>query len=187
MKQGTCDVMDHIAVTGARMRRLRLLRGMKQRHLADLLGVDQATVSRWERGQQAMSDSMRRAAERLLAPDDGGQLDILRRLVESSTSRSHLICDDTHRLIATSPARWAEWGQATRLCGRSLFTYASPSIRKMETTLDGLGWRDGRLSTLEFEIDGNDSRVVPIAPGVVRWERIALANGAALRLVTTIA
>ena len=169
------------------MRRLRLLRGMKQRHLADLLAVDQATVSRWERGQQAMSDSTRRAAERLLAPADAEQLDILRRLVESSTSRAHLICDETHRLIATSPARRAEWRQATRLCGRSLFAYASPSIRKMEKALDALGWRDGRLSRLEFEIDGNNSSVVPIAPGMVRWERIALANGATFRLVTTLA
>lgn len=35
---------------GLALRQMRLLRGIKQAHFAQLMDVSQATVSRWERG-----------------------------------------------------------------------------------------------------------------------------------------
>ncbi|MCP1608518.1 DNA-binding XRE family transcriptional regulator [Azospirillum lipoferum] len=93
---------------GRVLRRLRVLRGMKQGHLAELLGVTQATVSRWERGELPMAPDRIAAAERLLAaPPVASQDAALRRLVETSPLKLHMICDHTHRLLAGPPGGMA--------------------------------------------------------------------------------
>lgn len=43
------------AVVGGRIRRVRLERGMSQRELATMVGVVQAAVSFWERGQRPIT------------------------------------------------------------------------------------------------------------------------------------
>lgn len=174
---------------GRTLRRLRLLQRMKQSHLAERLEVNQATVSRWERGLLPMSRDQQAAAWRLLAArPDPAQDRALKRLVESSARKVHLICDRTHRLLAASPARQAEWRtDPAQLLGQSLIGYASPEILAAEATLDDLGWNDGRLSCLTVETGANTDPLVPIAPGRALWERILLADGSAGRLVTTLA
>ena len=174
---------------GAALRRLRLLRGMKQDHLAELLGVTQATVSRWERGLLPMAPAQRAAANRLLiAPPAPSQDAALKRLVESSTLKVHLICDRTHRLLAASPARRAEWrGDPADFLGRSLLVYASPEILEAEERLDALGWHEGQVASLAVETGRNDDPLLPIRPGQALWERLLLSDGSAGRLVTTLA
>ena len=143
------------ASLGTALRRMRLLRGIKQTHFAQLMGVNQATVSRWERGQLALSAAQQAAA---------------------------------HRLLAASPSRQAEWrADAAEFMGRSLIGYASAEILTAEATLDGLGWHAGELSSLEIATGANADPVIPIVSGRVLWERIALADGCAGRIVTTIA
>ena len=143
------------ASLGTALRRMRLLRGIKQTHFAQLMGVNQATVSRWERGQLALS-----AAQKVTA----------------------------HRLLAASPSRQAEWrADAAEFMGRSLIGYASAEILAAKATLDGLGWHAGELSSLEIATGANADPVIPIVSGRVLWERIALADGCAGRIVTTIA
>jgi len=178
----------HVSL-GIALRQMRLLRGIKQTHFAQLMGVNQATVSRWERGQLALSAAQRAAAHRLLAAaQDASQDAALKRLVESSTRKVHLICDRTHRLLAASPSRQAEWrADAAEFMGRSLIGYASEEILAAEATLDGLGWHAGELSSLEIATGANADPVIPIVSGRVLWERIALADGRAGRIVTTIA
>src|SRR5580704_6089123 len=95
---------------GRALRRWRRLRGVKQSHAAELFGVTQATLSRWERGHHRLPDAAARTLSRLLAaPLDSAADAGLRRLVESSALRVHLICDLSHRLLAASPTRFAEW------------------------------------------------------------------------------
>lgn len=46
----TCEFCRRKALCGARLRKLRLERGLSQWDLADLLGVSDVMVSFWERG-----------------------------------------------------------------------------------------------------------------------------------------
>jgi transcriptional regulator with XRE-family HTH domain len=174
---------------GLALRQMRLLRGIKQTHFAQLMGVNQATVSRWERGQLPLSAAQQAAAHRLLAAVcDSAQDAALKRLVESSTRKVHLICDRTHRLLAASAPRQAEWrADAAEFMGRSLIGYASQEILEAEATLDGLGWHDGALASLEIATGATQDPLMPILSGHVLWERIALSGGRAGRIVTTVA
>ncbi|RYY47550.1 MAG: XRE family transcriptional regulator, partial [Sphingomonadales bacterium] len=51
---------------GPALRRWRMLRRVKQAHAAELFGVAQSTVSRWECGSLAPEPAERAAIERLL-------------------------------------------------------------------------------------------------------------------------
>ena len=47
---------------GRALRRWRRLRGVKQSHAAELFGVTQATLSRWERGYHRLPDAAARGS-----------------------------------------------------------------------------------------------------------------------------
>ncbi|UUX48931.1 helix-turn-helix domain-containing protein [Nisaea acidiphila] len=170
------------------LRRLRLHRGMKQSHLAELLGVAQTTVSRWETGMLEMPPPFIAAAQRLLAMPPGPTQDsALRRLVEASSLKVHLICDRTHRLLAASHPRQADWSaDTTDLTGKSMLVYASPEILAAESGLDAMGWHEGGAASLVVETGANTSSVVPILPSRILWERVTLEDGTAGRVVTTL-
>jgi transcriptional regulator with XRE-family HTH domain len=167
---------------------MRALRRMKQSHVADLLGVSQTTVSRWEAGLTRPDRRQAVALRRMLAAPAGpGHDAALRRLVESSTAPVHLICDLTHRLLAASAPRTVEWRAAPAdFLGRPLFRYASPEIRDAETRLEALGWYDLPEPRIVFETGPNDDPVLRILPGRMMWERVLLADGSVARLVTTL-
>lgn len=171
------------------LRRWRRLRGIKQSHAAELFGVTQATLSRWERGYHRIPETARsrlehRLAARLDPAHDAG----LRRLVESSSLPVHLICDLSHRLLAASPSRFAEWrADAAELRGTSLWRFASDEIRAAESRLCALGWYDDGAAELRFWTGANHDPVVPIDPGMLVWERLQLSDGTLARLVTSVA
>jgi transcriptional regulator with XRE-family HTH domain len=168
---------------GPALRRLRRLRGMKQSHAAELLGVSQATVSRWERGELAPTPEAAAAIRRLTAASVTADA-ALKRLVEGAAGAVHLICDESHVLLAASPARTARW--RADLQGRSLWRFASAEIACAERRLPDLGWRTGDCDALTFATGPNAAADVPIAPGLVLWERLHLADGRPVRLVSTL-
>ncbi|MDR8726154.1 helix-turn-helix domain-containing protein [Burkholderia pseudomultivorans] len=174
---------------GPQLRRWRALHRIKQSHAAELFGVAQSTISRWEAGLQQMSPDERATAERLLAAriDAAGDR-ALARLVAGSAGRVHLVCDLTHRLLACSPARAAEFSKPlSMLLGTSLWRYATAEIVRMETALDALGWHDrAGPPSVEFDTGVNASRIVPIRRSRCRWTRMTLSDGSAARLVETL-
>ena len=170
------------------MRRWRRLRGVKQSHAAELFGVTQATLSRWERGYHRLpDDAARRLTKLLAAPLDAAGDAGLRRLVESSALPVHLICDLTHRLLAASPRRFAEWGaDAATLRGTSLWRFATDEIQQAESRLGALGWYDDGAPSLRLWTSDNHDPRVHIVPGILVWERLTLSDGTLARLVTSV-
>ena len=170
------------------LRRWRRLRGIKQTHAAELFGVTQATLSRWERGQLRIPEpTTRELARRLGAPLDSSADAGLRRLVESSTLPVLLVCDLTHRLLAASPAHYAAWrASPAELRGESLWRFASDEIRTAESRLGELGWYDEGIPQLRFWTGANGDPLVPIEPGILLWERLQLSDGTLARLVTSL-
>jgi transcriptional regulator with XRE-family HTH domain len=183
------DTRLHPVPLGAALRRWRRLHRIKQRDAAALFGVAQSTVSRWESGVQEMESAERaRVEQQLSARLDSAADHALARLVHDSPRAVHLICDLSHRLLACSPSRAAEFGAPlSGLLGRSLWRYATPGILRQEAALDALGWRDSLAPpALEFATGVNDSVIVPIRHGRCRWTRLTLADGTAARLVETL-
>jgi len=149
--------------------------------------VTQATLSRWERGHHRLPEKAERKLSRLLrAPLDSAGDAGLRRLVESSTQRVHLICDLSHRLLAASQARVINWtADLAELRGRSLWRFATDEIRAAENRLGELGWYDDGVAQVRFDNGANECDIVPIEPGVLVWERLQLSDGTLARLVTS--
>ena len=172
---------------GRALSRWRRLRGVKQSHAAELFGVTQATLSRWERGYHRLPDAAARKLAKLLAAQLDSSADAgLRRLVESSALPVHLICDLTHRLLAASPRRFGEWtADASDLRGTSLWRFATDEIQQAEGRLGELGWYDEGTTELRFWTSDNHDPMVRIVPGILVWERLTLSDGTLARLVTT--
>lgn len=174
---------------GPALRRWRLLHRVKQSHAAQLFNVNQSTISRWESGAQAMEPAERARAEQLLSARlDAAADHALARLVGESPRAVHLVCDITHRLLACSARRQAEFGAPlSTLLGRSLWRYATAEIAGKEALLERIGWRDALAPpSLEFATGTNGSALVPIVPSVCRWTRMTLSDGTSARLVETL-
>ena len=165
----------------------RILREIKQSHAAELCGVSQGTISRWEQGRQQPSTAQaRRLVVLLSARPDGASDRALLDLVRRSSAKVHLVCDLTHRLLACSPAREHEWRvSAHELAGRSLWRYASAEIGQAERKLGDLGWFEAVPPSLIVSTGSNGRDDVPIRPSRARWVRFRLADGSFARLVET--
>ncbi|HET6524791.1 helix-turn-helix transcriptional regulator [Sphingopyxis sp.] len=173
---------------GRALRRFRRLNAIKQGHFAELLGVAQASVSRWESGAHEPDAAHREKIAALIAAQTGSDADAaLKRLVETSTQAVHLVCDATHRLLAASPARAASWNADARAyVGMSLWRFATREIILAEAGLAAAGWFERPFQTLDVRTGANGSREIPVSPGWMRWETIPLSGGRTGRLTTTL-
>jgi len=175
---------------GPALRRWRLLHRVKQAHAAELFGVAQSTISRWEMGRQAMEPTEQAKVEAIV----GARLDaaadrVLAELICESPRAVHLICDLTHRLLACSSPRARQFGvPESNLVGRSLWRFATPELIAVEETLADRGWHDTPAPPpIECHTGDNGSRIVRIRHSWCRWTRVLLSDGAPARLVETLA
>lgn len=174
---------------GVALRRWRILHGIKQAHAAEIFGVTQSTISRWEAGLQEMEPPERAKVESLVSAKIASSADkVLATLVSESDRNLHLICDITHKLLAVSPKRASEFATpAAELLGKSLWRFATEEIRAQESSLPQCGWYDSSSPLpVEFETGPNNSPVVPIWRSRCRWTRLMLSDGTPARLVETV-
>ncbi len=177
-------IMGAIAL-GRSLRTWRALRKVKQSHAAELLGVSQATISRWESGTLLpLAAQERRLRVLMSARTDAAADQELARLVTGAREPMHLVCDLTHRLLAASPGRVREWGTGLRqLMGVSLWRYATDEIREAERSLPGRGWYEPGPPVVQVATRANRSRQVHIPASRFEWIRFPLSDGSHARLV----
>ncbi len=87
---------------GAEIRRFRRLRAIKQVTLAEMLGVDQATVSRWEGNRQAPDLGMQRRLRALMQGAGARDEALVRHWVENAVGDTALI--DARRTLVCGSA-----------------------------------------------------------------------------------
>ncbi|VVE66605.1 transcriptional regulator [Pandoraea captiosa] len=172
----------------ATLRRWRALRRIKQSHAAELFGVSQSTVSRWEAGTLTIgAEDLARIEPWLVARLDSPADGALARLVNFNALPVHLVCDLTHRLLACSPSRAAEFcAPVSTLMGKSLWPFATEAIQASEASLRSAGWGDRPAQSVEFDTGCNASTLVPIRDSRCRWTRFTLSDGTVARLVETL-
>lgn len=168
-----------------RLRRLRRALAVKQTTLAQEHGVDQTTVSRWESGRQTPSDAMQ---QRVLASLTQGrsQDSALRGLVENACNHVHLVDEATHVCLAYSWARAQDWRTSQQaLLGVSLWQFATEEIQQAEAGLAQSDWWSARApDPVMFHTSGQVHEDLTISAGGIRWERLYLADGTPVRLVS---
>lgn len=170
-----------------RLRRLRSAMSVKQISLAYELGVDQATVSRWEAGVQTPSPGVQQKALEALAASRTEDT-ALRRLVENATNCVHLVEEATHVCLAYSRKRAEDWRSSQRaLLGVSLWQFATDEIRQAEAELAQSDWWSARMpAPKSFRTCEQVHKEITISAGGVLWERLYLCDGTPVRLVTGI-
>lgn len=188
MAAGCSSETPPTAGLGPCLRQWRAVRRCKQSHLAELLGVSQTTVSRWESGVLTPGRVERdRLVDLLQARLTTAADRQLARLVVTSSLPVHLVCDLTHRLLACSAARARQLRKGVaEMLGVSLWPAATPEIAAAEAALPALGWFDGRQFCHEADTRAQSGTLVDIHAGRFRWTRFRLAGGAFVRLVETI-
>jgi transcriptional regulator with XRE-family HTH domain len=176
------------AQLGRSLRTWRALRRIKQHHAGELLGVSQATISRWENGALAPTPDEQVAIRELLhARLDSAADHELARMVNESARAVHLVCDLTHRLLALSPLRERQCSiPRNELVGRSLWRYASAEIVAAEASLADVGWFEQAPPAVEIHTGANTSTEVRIVKSHMRWVRFRLSDGSYARFVETL-
>ncbi|KIC43471.1 DNA-binding protein [Ruegeria sp. ANG-R] len=170
---------------GKRLRRLRRSVGLKQSALADLLEVDQATVSRWETGGQTPSAHVQQAVFAALGPVRV-QDSALKRLVVNSSECLHLVEEASHTCLAYSANRARDWKTSRRaLLGVSLWQFATDEIRHAEGELQQEGWWDLHTPAPKAFLTSEAVHDrIRISAGQIVWERLYLSDGTPVRLVS---
>jgi transcriptional regulator with XRE-family HTH domain len=152
----------------ALVRRLRFISNLKQADLADLLGVEQGTVSRWERAiyvpdipvQRRIRDMLHRL-EPAIPPD----------AIEAMPIRALLYCSQTMGLVCSvSEIVAREHGfSAHEMRYKNIAPMWPESVREMHERLDAMdAWRSGDVVLVRakiFRINNEwcDTTAIPVA------------------------
>lgn len=170
---------------GVRLKRVRTAVGLKQSGLAEMLGIDQTTVSRWEAGTHCPEPELQLDVFAKLVPfrtEDTA----LKRLVETSQGCIHLVDEANHLCLAYSASRARDWRVGRReMVGVSLWQFATEEIQNAENELERSDWWDVLTPAPKLFVTSQaDEKGIRISAGEILWERVYLSDGTPARLVT---
>lgn len=151
----------------AGIRRLRQSNGWKQTTFAEMIGVDQATVSRWERGLQTPEPSMRKRLVELMrrrVPE----LDRLQMISVEASPNLAIAFDRDFRVLAASEAAAALFGTTPgALVGEPLHDRSAPDLAWARERAEECGLWRGEVAAMRF-VAGLSG-----ADGTPRYARVA--------------
>lgn len=133
---------------GERIRRFRGLQRLTQEGLAELLGVDQATVSRWERGRQEPPLYVRRSVDKVLSSEFDRDLVAMHRVNTAPVLLA--LFTRAGRFLALSRQGRELTGLGDDWHNRSLVADGRPSMRRILRLMDRRGFFEGRIAHMEI-------------------------------------
>lgn len=128
------------------VRQLRAREGLSQSSLADMLGVTQASVSRWERGVDEPSLRLRRRMRDMIRSAPAGRLDRLMRLRVQFAGWPTSLVRQGAVFVDVSPGYEAEFGPGSELIGQSIYGRFGPSADEVTQAWEHTGIFSGDMA-----------------------------------------
>ncbi|HSV27940.1 MAG TPA: helix-turn-helix transcriptional regulator [Candidatus Omnitrophota bacterium] len=161
---------------GANIRRLRAARGWKQVVLAEMLGVDQATVSRWERGLQRPDVTTQMKLRDMLRANLP-EIDRVALAAIQQSPHLALAFDRALRLVAVSEAVAARAGRdAADLVGGELCAPMAPDLAWATEQAERAGFWAGEVAAMRLVARAPLAGGAPLHARYV-WSPLFLAGG----------
>jgi transcriptional regulator with XRE-family HTH domain len=169
------------------LRRFRRLRALKQTALAEMLGVDQATVSRWESGRQAPDLGMQRRLRSLMQHAGPRQEVLLKHWINTAIGYTSL-SDENRVVVAASPS-FCDFQRidANEIVGMSLIPAFTEELEQLWGIAVERGFLEGDIASVTTVsranlLSGQERNIGTIAV----WTPVPLADAQVLRRVDVI-
>lgn len=173
--------VEPIAAWGQVVRDFRRLHAIKQTALAEMLGVDQATISRWERGQQT-PESRARLELRALVHDLQASESRLKSMVKNAATQSLLAKRDGIILVGSASYCAAHRVPQDEIVGRSHAPMFNEEAVRLNNIVNERGFFDGDLASVTLVARCNTlSRHRLNVPVRVVWTPVRIGDGEIVR------
>lgn len=172
----------------AQLRRFRRLRAIKQAALADMLGVDQATISRWESGRQIPDLGIQRRLRALM--QGAGSRDELLVVHWIATAVVDTLLIDAARIIRAGSAETCRRHglTPTAIAGQAAAPLFSEEMDALWWQAVERGFFEGEIASAtvvsRYHLLGGGQRDIPCR---AQWTPIHLSNGEVLQRIDTAA
>jgi transcriptional regulator with XRE-family HTH domain len=113
------------------LRNWRRTNGMKQGVLADMLGVSQSSVSRWERGLDHPSNALSARLRSIVFKGAVNEIAVQQAITERLPGFAALVDLDGMRLLATTRAFRAVWSEAVKAEGERFADHLTGLTREL--------------------------------------------------------
>lgn len=173
---------------GAQLRRFRRLRALKQTALAEIVGVDQATVSRWESGRQNPDLRMQQRLRDLMRRIEPREEVLLKHWIDASVGYT-VLCDE-HRIIRAASSSYCDIHGVSpaEVLGRSSLPVFTADLERALWLAVEQGFFEGEVASVTVVSRWNmlSGRRRGVG-GIAVWTPVPLADGQIWRRIDRLA